>query len=154
MGATLRYVKKIVKHSNRPIALANTETTDSAIRRLLFDVGDEIDDLMILSKSDITTKNTVKQRLYKDNFNYVAIKIKQLEEKDCIRNWYPPISGQDIMKAFNLHPCKKVGIIKNTLKEAILAGKIPNKVGEARSFMLKLGKSLGLKTSKGTGVHQ
>ncbi|XOD68543.1 MAG: CCA tRNA nucleotidyltransferase [Flavobacteriales bacterium AspAUS03] len=144
MGPSMKYVQKIVQHSSRPIALVSDEATDSAIRRLLFDAGNNLEDLMMLCEADITTKNTEKQNQYKNNFTLVTVKLKQLEEKDHIRNWQPPISGEDIMNTFNLAPCKQVGIIKNALKEAILEGEIPNEYHSAYTFMLEKGKELGL----------
>ncbi|XCI75420.1 MAG: HD domain-containing protein [Flavobacteriales bacterium] len=144
MGPSMKYVQKIVQHNSRPIALVSDEATDSAIRRLLFDAGNNLEDLMMLCDADITTKNPEKQRRYKNNFSLVTVKLKQLEEKDRIRNWQPPISGKDIMNAFDLAPCKQVGIIKNALKEAILDGEIPNEYHSAYIFMLEKGKELGL----------
>ncbi|XOD66565.1 MAG: CCA tRNA nucleotidyltransferase [Flavobacteriales bacterium Tduv] len=148
MGSSMKYVQKIVRYSSRPIALVGDEATDSAVRRLLFDAGDDLEDLMTLCKADITTKNPIKQRRYKKNFSLVIEKIKELEEKDRIRNWQPPISGTDIMDAFGLGPCKQIGIIKSSLKEAILEGEIPNEYDSAFAFMLKKGKELGLQKKK------
>lgn len=142
MGSSMRYVQKIIRYSSRPIALISNEATHSAIRRLLFDAGNELEDLMILCKADITTKNLEKQNKYKNNFLLVNKKLKEVEKKDNIRNWKSPISGVDIMKIFNLNPCKKVGIIKNLLKEEILKGKIPNEYNAAFTFILKKGKEL------------
>lgn len=144
MGPSMKYIQKIVRYSSRPIALVNDEATDSAVRRLLFDAGDDLEDLMSLCKADITTKNPIKQRRYKNNFVLVDAKLKELEEKDRIRNLQPPISGEDIMNVFGLGPCKQVGIIKNALKEAILEGEILNEYHSAFSLMLKKGKEMGL----------
>ena len=143
MGSIVKYIQKIVKYSSRPIALVSNEATDSAFRRLLFDVGEDIEDLMVLCKADITTKNLEKQRRYRNNFILVEKKIYQLEEKDRIRSWKSPISGEEIMKIFNLQPSPKVGIIKNTVKEAILDGEISNDRESVYCFMLKKGEELG-----------
>lgn len=144
MGSSMKYVQKIVRYSSRPIALVGNEASDSAMRRLLFDVGDDLEDLMTLCKADITTKNLTKQRKYKNNFSLVTDKLKKLEEKDCIRNWKPPISGADIMDAFGLGPCKQIGVIKSALKEAVLEGEILNEYDSVFAFILKKGKELGL----------
>jgi len=144
MGSTVKYVQKIVQYSSRPIALVSDEASDSALRRLLFDVGEDIEDLMVLCKADITTKNPEKQRRYRNNFILVEKKLHQLEEKDRIRNWQPPVSGEEIMKIFNLQPSPKVGIIKNAIKEAILDGEICNDRESVYCFMLKKGEELGL----------
>ncbi|WGH26343.1 MAG: CCA tRNA nucleotidyltransferase [Candidatus Bostrichicola ureolyticus] len=148
MGVTMRYIQKIIRYSSRPIALISDKTTDSAIRRLLFDLGNDIEDLIMLCEADITTKNLSKKQQYKSNFNLVSTKLKQIEKKDKIRNWQPPISGECIMNTFNLKPCKQVGIIKNAIKEAILEGEINNDKNDAYILMLKKGKELGLKTNK------
>ncbi|WGH27856.1 MAG: CCA tRNA nucleotidyltransferase [Candidatus Bostrichicola ureolyticus] len=146
MGLTMQYIQKIIRSSSRPISLISNKTTDSAIRRLLFDLGNDIEDLIMLCEADITTKNFSKKQQYKSNFNLVSTKFKQIEKKDKIRNWQPPISGECIMNTFNLKPCQQVGIIKNSIKEAILDGKINNEKNDAYIFMLKKGKELGLKT--------
>ncbi|WGH27365.1 MAG: HD domain-containing protein [Candidatus Bostrichicola ureolyticus] len=148
MGVTMRYIQKIIRYSSRPIALISDKTTDSAIRRLLFDLGNDIEDLIMLCEADITTKNLSKKQQYKSNFNLVSTKLKQIEKKDKIRNWQHPISGECIMNTFNLKPCKQVGIIKNAIKEAILEGEINNEKNDAYILMLKKGKELGLKTNK------
>lgn len=144
VGPTLKYVQKIVQYSSRPIALVSDEATDSALRRLLFDVGEDIEDLMVLCKADITTKNPERQRRYRNNFTLVEKKLHELEEKDRIRNWQPPVSGEEIMKIFNLQPSPKVGIIKNAIKEAILDGEVSNDRESVYHFMLKKGEELGL----------
>ena len=144
LDAKMKYVQKLVKLHLRPIALVKETVTDSAIRRLLFEAGEDIEDLMLLCSADITTKNAKKQKRYLKNFELVESKLKEVEEKDNLRNWQPPISGEDIMKAFSIGPSKEVGIIKNSIKEAILEGEIQNQKEDAEQFMMKLGHSLGL----------
>lgn len=146
LGAPLKYVQKIVKLSSRPISLIDENVTDSALRRLLFDAGDDLDDLIKLCKADITTKNLKKQKRFKENFVLVEAKIKEVEERDKVRNFQPPISGEEIMETFDLKPCKEVGMIKNAIKEAILDGEIENNYESAFKYMLKLGNKLYLKT--------
>lgn len=144
MGADMKYVQKLVKLSSRPIALIDDGTSDAALRRLLFDAGEDLEDLFILNKADITTKNSSKQAKFKKNFEYVALKIKEVEEKDQVRNFQPPISGEEIMELFNLKPGREIGILKEKVKEAILEGEIGNDKEEARKFVIKEGQTIGL----------
>lgn len=144
LGTDMKYVQKMVKLSSRPIALIDDDATDSALRRLLFDAGEDLEDLFTLCKADITTKNASKQEKFKKNFEYVAKKIKEVEEKDQVRNFQPPISGEEIMEMFNLKPGREIGILKEKVKEAILEGEIPNDKDEAKNFVIKEAKLLGL----------
>lgn len=144
LGPDMKYVQKMVKLSSRPIALIDDDATDSALRRLLFDAGEDLEDLFTLCKADITTKNASKQEKFKKNFEYVAKKIKEVEEKDHVRNFQPPISGEEIMEMFNLKPGREIGILKEKVKEAILEGEIANDKDEARNFVIKEAKILGL----------
>ena len=144
LGTDMKYVQKMVKLSSRPIALIDDGTSDSALRRLLFDAGEDLEDLFTLCKADITTKNASKQEKFKKNFEYVAKKIKEVEEKDHVRNFQPPISGEEIMEMFQLKPGREIGILKEKVKEAILEGIIANDKHEAINFVIKEAKLLGL----------
>lgn len=144
LGPQVKYVQKLVMMSSRPIAVVTDDATDSALRRLLFDAGEDFDDLITLCKADITTKNERKQKRFKQNFEVVEQKIKDVEERDRVRNFQPPISGEQIMEIFDIQPGKEIGILKNAIKEAILEGEVENNYNSALEFVINMGKDLNL----------